>query len=290
MKYRSLFVVFVLLVVLSIAACDVVEPAPTLPPPPTSVNNDQPPAIVIEGGTVPAVEGEVPGNGRCEFLADPHSIRQPWPPPATPTEAPEPIIDPAQMPAISHDLLFVGHGKLKRWQRDGNVVTLLADDVVDYSLSRDGRQAVVSQLTASTDISNTVTAVTETIDTYSLTYLNLETSGSQVLVPAVNGSLNAPLVFSLAQDGKHLAFSGLGVNNPETLVFGEEIITELYVVETETGLLPEKIHNCIDRCLGQVWHQDNNFFVFSDRDGLYLYNLAANEPEMLKNGDTGGGV
>ncbi len=284
MKYRSLFVVFVLLVILSVAACDAVEPVPTLPPPPTSVNSDQPPAIVIEGGAVPAGEGEARETAVAN--SSPTPVETPTlAPTVTPTEAPDPAIDPAQMPAISHDLLFVGHGKLKRWRRDGNVVTLLDGDVVDYSLSKDGRRVVVSQLIASTEISNTVTAVMETIDTYSLTYLNLETGGSKQLISDLN-NMGSP-DFQLSQDGNHLAVSGLGLGDPESLTLGEDLMAELYVMETETGQTQEKVGDCAGECQHPLWHQDNNFFVFGNDTGLFLKNLAGKEPELLLSGDDG---
>ncbi|PIE82159.1 MAG: hypothetical protein CSA11_01480 [Chloroflexi bacterium] len=288
MKRCSLFLVFGLLVIVSVVACAVVEPFPTLPPPPTAVNREQPPAVGMEGGSVPAAADDAQETAVAESPSPPVATPT-LAPTATPTEFPELVINPAQMPAISHDLLFVGRGKLQRWQRDGNVVALVEDDVVDYMLSKDSRWAVVSQLMASTEISNTITAVTETIGTYRLTYLNLETGRRQLLVPAVNASLNAPLVFTLSQSGKYLAFSGLGLGEPEALVLGEKPTTELYVAEPEAGLPPKKIYDCLDRCLGQLWLDDATF-VFSDSDGLYLYTVPGDRPRLLKSGDTGGGL
>ena len=283
MKVHFLLISLILLaIVVLLAACGVTDPAPTLPPPPTPVTDVQPPAIVVETTAVPDTDA------RETAVADssPTPIQTPTlAPTTTPTEPPDPVIDPAQMPAISHDLLFVGQGKLKRWQRDGQVVTLLDGDVVDYSLSADGRRAVVAQLLASTEISNTVTAVTETIATYALNYVNLETGSNQVILPAVNNS--SRLEYQLSQDGKHLAVSGLSLGDPESLVLGEEMMTELYVMETETGQSPEKLRDCAGTCRNPVWHQDNNFFVFGDGDGLFLYNLAAKEPELLLSSDDG---
>ncbi len=42
-----------------------------------------------------------------------------------------------------------------------------------------------------------------------------------------------------------------------------------------------------DYCYGIVWHQDNNFFVFGSDDGLFMYNLAAKEPELLIRSEAG---
>ncbi|MBE2220048.1 MAG: hypothetical protein IAF02_00825 [Anaerolineae bacterium] len=280
MTVRSLFFFLGLLVIVSLlAACGITEPSPTLPPPPTPVTSDQPPPIVIELGTLPATAQET-------AVADssPTPIQTPTlAPTATPTEEPEPVIDPAKMPAINQDLLFVGNGKLKRWQRDGNVVSLLDGDVVDYSLSKDGKQAVVAQLVASTEISNTVTAVTQTVNTYALNSVNLETGDTQRLVPAVN-SFKDP-AFQLSQDGRFVTFSGMGLGDAHALTLGEEVQNDLYVMEIGTGQSPKKIDACGAYCEGMVWHQDNNFFVFGSDDGLFLYNLAATKPELLLAGN-----
>ncbi len=116
MKYRSLaFPLLFLIIIVFLAACDVMEPAPTLPPLPPLGTSDQPPPLVLEVGTVPV---DVRETAVAE--SSPTPLQTPTlAPTVTPTEAPDPIINPAQMPAISHDLLFVGNGKFKRWQRDG---------------------------------------------------------------------------------------------------------------------------------------------------------------------------
>ncbi len=277
MKVRFLVAPFVLLTaILFLAACGLAEPAPTLPPPPTLAADGKPPAIVVDGGT--AVADSSPTPLQTTPMETPTLA-----PTATATALPDPVINPAQMPAISHDLLFVGQGKLKRWQRDGQVVTLLSGDVVDYSLSADGKRAIVAQLVAATEISNTVTAVTETIKTFALNEVNLETDGSEMMIPAANS--HRPLAFQLSPDGKHLAFSAFGLGEPTSLVLTEKPTTGLYVMALESGLPPVKVRDCAGVCSGLVWHQDNNFFVFGDDEGLFLYNLAAKAPERLTGGE-----
>ncbi|MFO7679540.1 MAG: hypothetical protein R6X34_05765 [Chloroflexota bacterium] len=282
MKYRVLAFTLVFFVMIAfLAACGVTEPSPTLPPPPTPLTDGPPPPIVVEGVTVAADEG-VRETAVAE--SSPTPVETPTlAPTATPTELPEPVINPAQMPAINNDLLFVGNGKLKRWQRDGQVVTLLDGDVVDYSLSADGKRAIVAQLVASTEISNTVTAVTQTVKTYAMNYVNLETGDTQLLIPAIYSFIEPS--FQLSQDGRHLAISGLGLGDPESLTLGEKVLNELYVMEIGTGQPPKKVHECGFYCEGIVWHQDNNLFVFGSDDGLFLYNLAGKEPELLLRGE-----
>jgi len=184
MKVRIL----VFLSVLLLAACDVAEPSPTLPLPPTPLTDEPPPPIVVEGVTVAADEG-----------ARETAVAESSPTPVeTPTLAPTatPIIDnqdeglveivaAGPLPAVNQDLLLIAAGGLKRWGRNGQVQTLIpggdeaasevsrstepiVGDVTGYSVSADGRRAAVVRLTASTEISNTITAVTETIHTYEL--------------------------------------------------------------------------------------------------------------------------
>ena len=307
MTVRSLtFALILLTTIVFLTACGITEPSPTLPPPPTPVTSDQPPAIVLELGTVPADARET-----AVAESSPTPIQTPTlAPTATPIMDNEDaglveIINARSLPAINQDLLFIADGSLKRWGRDGQVLTLvtggdesvseesrltnepIVGDVTGYSLSGDGRRAAVVRLIASTEISNTVAAYTETVQTFELSYLNLENGSSQVLVPAVSGYY-APS-FQLSQDGKHVAFSSLGLGAADSLTLGnyEDIVGELFVAATETGLPPEKVGVCNVMCQNPVWHQDNNFFVFGDGSGLRLYNLSASQPELLVSGDNG---
>ena len=268
------FLVF-LAVVLLLSACDTVQAVPTLPPPTLGASNQLSTLVIEEGSAMPGVElRETPIAS-----SSPTPINTPTRAPmAIPTERSVPDIDPAQMPTISHDLLFLEDGRLKRWQQDGRIITLVDGDVVNYALSEDGKHAVVAQLLSSTEISNAAT-----VKTYAVNYVNLETGESKRLIPNLN-NFGDPH-FQLSQDGKHLAVSGLGLGDPNSLILGEEVMTELYVVETESGQLLEKMGDCARVCQYPVWHHDNKFFVYGDDAGLFLRNLAGEAPELLLSGD-----
>ncbi len=301
---KLILLVTVLLVLLAACGSDSSGQA-TLPPPPTPLEN-KPPALVVTQQALPTL-----GPGERETAvaqSSPTPVETPTlAPTATPQSLPaDPQSQPVtagNLPAVSHDLLFIGDGALRRWQAASRqVVTLLpggdeaasddkrnqwlqpiVGDVADYALSQDGRRALVARLTHTTQISNTATAITETIHTYELSYLNLETGDRRVLVTAVS-DIGAP-AFALSPDGRQAAFGGLGLGEASALVLTADLNGQLYVVETETGAPPELVEPCSGLCRSMVWHQDNNFFVFGDKRGLLLYNLSASRPELLASSD-----
>lgn len=299
MKIRVVvFALGLLGLLLVMAGCAGGDAQATLLPPPTPVGNQPPAAVTLAQPTAAA-----PGLETAVAESSPTPFETPTlAPTATPkTETADPQSQPAaagNLPATSHDLLFIAEGALQRWQAASRqVVTLIpggdeaageeqrsmgqpvVGDVVGYSLSRDGRRAAVARLTATTPISDTTNAVTVTVQTYALTYLDLETSSQRELVPAVN--ILGRLSFALAQDGRHLAFGGWSLGQPGSTLPAGEQTGSLYVVETETGAPPKTVGTCAAQCHDFVWHQDNNFFVFGDGGGLYLYNLSASRPELL---------
>ena len=42
-----------------------------------------------------------------------------------------------------------------------------------------------------------------------------------------------------------------------------------------------QVRDCAGRCFDPVWHIENNLVAFADEAALWLYNIAAREPEML---------
>jgi len=299
MKIRIVIFALALLALMMVAVgCGSSQGQATLPPPPTPVGN-QPPAVV----TLAQPTAVAPGLETAVAESSPTPFETPTlAPTATPkTETADPQSQPAaagSLPPTSRDLLFIAEGALQRWQAASRqVITLMpggdaaaaeeprglgqpvVGDVVGYSLSRDGRRAAVARLASTTPISDTTHAVTVTVQTYALTYLDLETGSQRDLVPAVN--ILGRLSFALSPDGRYVAFGGWSLGQPGSALPAGEQIGSLYVVETETGAPPETIGPCAAQCHDFVWHQDNNFFVFGDGGGLYLYNLSASRPELL---------
>jgi hypothetical protein len=42
-----------------------------------------------------------------------------------------------------------------------------------------------------------------------------------------------------------------------------------------------QVRDCAGRCFDPVWHIENNLVAFADEAALWLYNIAASEPEVL---------
>jgi len=300
MKIRIVIFALGLLAVVALAAgCAGGDAPATIPPPPTPLEN-QPPAeaTVINQPTAVAPELETAVAGSSPTPVETPTLA---PTATAKAETADPQSQPVaagSLPPTSYDLLFIAEGALKRWQAaSGQVLTLIpggdeaasdekrdaglpiVGDVAGYSLSRDGRRAAVARLTASTPISDTTNAVTVTVQTYALSYLDLETGSQRELVPAVN--IVGRLSFALSQDGRHLAFGGWSLGQPSGSLASGAQNGSLYMVETETGAAPQTISSCAPQCHDFVWHPDNNFFVYGDGGGLFLYNLSASQPELL---------
>ncbi|MBK8987238.1 MAG: hypothetical protein IPM39_14350 [Chloroflexi bacterium] len=292
---------------LFLSACGRQETSVTLSPPPTSVN--LPPAIISEGQ--PTAVTNNPAVETAAAASSPTPFETPTLAP-TATSASQPADSQSQpvavdsLPATTHDLLFIADGALKRWQAGARqVVTLLpggdetADgqkraagqplivgDVTSYDLSQDGRRALVARLTHSANIANTAAAITTTLYTYELIYLDLETGSRRVLATAVN-DLSTP-TFTLSPDGRRAAFGALSLGDGATqAVTDARVYGQLYVMDTEAAAPPRQVDTCDGLCQSPVWHQDNNFFVFGDERGLLLYNVSASRPELLAAGDDG---
>ena len=171
---------------------------------------------------------------------------------------------------------FIADGQLKHWHRNGDVETVFYENVVDYSLSADGQHAVVALNAVSPQIANTVTTVTQTLDASSLNYVNLVTGENYPLIPEIQH--DSEIRFQLSQDGMHLVLSGLTIGNHKSSVTTDE---KLYVVKVAAGSSPAEIYSCAGRCKNLLWHPDNHEFLFSDDNGLFLYDQISNESQSL---------
>jgi hypothetical protein len=299
MNAQRLQPIVLLLTLLLLAACRGDEPEPNLLlPPPTPLQTSLPPAIVAPvDGTIVPLETAVAASSPTPFET-PTLIPSPTPGLASSDPQAQTVSPGASLPPTTNDLLFITDGSLKRWgTASRQVTTIIAGgtetavsgprawgqpipgDVTDFTINQDGRRALVARLMASTPVSDTVTAVTVTIRTYELSYLNLETGGSRVLAPAVNDL--SDLSFALSPDGRYAAFGGLSLGEVSPLPLTSEANGQLYVVETEGSAGPRLVDACAGFCRSPLWHQDNIFFVFGDGRGLMLYNITATRPELL---------
>lgn len=307
MNTRLLLPILVILTLLLLAACRGDEPEPNLLlPPPTPLQTSLPPAIVAPlEGTLAPLETAVADATPTPFET-PTLIPSPTAGLALPDPQAQTVSPGALLPPSTHDLLFIADGALKRWAANARqVMTVVAGgpetavtgprawgqpipgDVTDFAISQDGRRALVARLMATTPVSDTTTAVTVTIRTYELSYLNLETGGSRVLAPAVNDL--SDLSFALSPDGRYAAFGALSLGEVAAQPLTEAPNGQLYVADAESGAAPRLVGDCDGFCRDPLWHQDNIFFVFGDGRGLMLYNITATRPELLISSADGSG-
>lgn len=288
-------------------ACSLVTPQETItiPPPPTTSGgqaapgSDSGPEATLDTGTEPTAE------------SSPSSPATPAPTGATPTLAatvtlaptPSPVpvatldveLDPplqsvgsGPLPPTTRDLLFIADGALKLWSHESRQVetllpggqetseqprtsslTQLRDDITDYAVSDDGRTLVAARLTHNEPLTNTA------VHQYQLLWYDLDSRDSRVLAPTVTGLQE----FALSPDGRRLAFTAADLRPVSPA--RDEIQRHFYLLGTGGGEQPVRLAACAPNCFGIAWHPENNLVTWADRESLWLYNLAAREPEVL---------
>ncbi|GJM40562.1 MAG: hypothetical protein DHS20C20_08440 [Ardenticatenaceae bacterium] len=285
----AFFFVFMLFA-FSACAADVLTESTPIPPPPNAdndVGSDEVAVSTLEPSPLPE-----------------DTAVQPTPtlfPSATPTaEAPPTAVaDSATqaepLPATSRDLLFLADGAFKQWNHaTSQIETIVAGatstnptpdnpdkptigSITAYAMNADGKRAVVARVTNSTNAPDVQNAPAEY--GYELLFVDMISREVWTLVPQVDNLQG----FELSPDAQQLAFIGSGLNGNPDAVSNEPIPTNLYVMETGGGNPANlrTVHRCQRLCSSPEWHIENNLMVFGDDDALWLYNIAAAEPERL---------
>ncbi|MCC6605468.1 MAG: hypothetical protein IT327_19835 [Anaerolineae bacterium] len=299
MTKHRLLTLFLLLLA-SLAACTgdtFSEPTP-IPPPPTSSDGQNPPAaatitpVANADATEPAAEPTPTLVATVTPTAEAVATAV--------TNPPVQVITSQPLPASSRDLLFLADGAFKRWnQANGQIETLVpgpnssapenADEpeigrVTDYSMSVDGKRAVVARLLRIATDPNIENAQPET--SHELLFVDMVSGEIWTLVPQVD-NLGT---FQLSPNAQQLAFAATGLDGiPDASSStadaenGEPLPNNLYVMATGGGSPGSitQVRDCIGRCFNPVWHVENNLVAFADEEALWLYNIAAREPELL---------
>ena len=288
----KLFLFIILL--LTAVSCTAEEESTPLELPPTPTLS---PAVVTQGEEVSttgggAVSTPLPITPATTATAEPL---------ATATTIP-PVTE--GLPTTSKDLLFLADGALKLWRHNpARIDTLMmggtavspeeypgqrirqprVGDVAGLSVSSDGTQAVIARLVSETPyIVTPDQPYTNTVGTYEIILLNVATGEQRPLIPAIHNTTIPG--FTIAPNGQTVAISGLGVGSLEGLALGVEMEATLYVMETAVGSAPTAIDICANMCSSIIWHTDGNLFVYGNQDGLKMFNLSANAPELLVDG------
>ncbi|MBK8902141.1 MAG: hypothetical protein IPM53_13230 [Anaerolineaceae bacterium] len=303
MTKQRLLILFLLLLVASLAACTgdtFSEPTP-IPPPPTSDEGVNQPAatntpIANADATEPAAEPTptlvATATATAEVMA------------TAVTDPPIQAINSQPLPASSRNLLFLADGAFKRWnQANGQIETIVPGpdptgrvqdetlpldqfigDVTAYSTNADGKRAVVARLLAEQPVGEPEAGLAET--SHELLFVDMVSGEIWTLMPQVDNLGD----FQLSPDAQQLAFAATGLDGiPDApgsgvdFENGEPIPNNLYVMATGGGnpASVNQVHDCAGRCFAPVWHVENNLVAFADEAALWLYNIAAREPEML---------
>lgn len=282
--YRFVWMLCLLWVVGMLVACT--EAAPTLLPTPvmpTAVaDNSQPDPTTAPAATTTTTDDLLPTPtlaATSTAVVTPTPLPQTDPPLATPDAA---------LPPITRDLLLIGDGALKVWDKDLRRVDVIlpggdeaavgeqrrevgpiAGDITGYSTSDSGRSIVAAQLT----VRDTVTE-TMPLNQYALIHVDLSDRSPRVLLPnAVN-----LWDFAISGDGRYaLAITTTGMELTDL----DRYPGAVFLIDIGSGQATQ-VADCPQGCSGVAWHPDSQNVVWGDLErGLFLLNVASDSPQLL---------
>ena len=275
------------------------EPTPIPPPPDTNV--------VAETAVPPTIANPTPVP--TELALEPTPTLSPTVTTTvidlSPGESNPPVqvISSQPLPSSSRDLLFLADGAFKQWNHaNGQIETVVAGsdpntrltepenqithfigDIFDYSMSADGKRAVVARLLATETITRTLTETDESYEdiefAYELLFVDMISREVWTLVPQVDNLGE----FQLSPDAQQLTFTATGLDGIPETALDERPPENLYIVATGGGTPSSlrQVYTCQTRCHSLAWHVESNLLAFADGAALWLYNIVASEPEML---------
>lgn len=268
------------------------EPTP-IPPPPTSGSEDENTAVT-DPTPIPT---EVPDETAIEPTP---TLIPTMTPTATAaatavTNPPVQVISSQPLPATSRDLLFLADGAFKQWNHTtGQIETIVPGPatsnptpenpdipeigtITDYSMSADGKRAVVARVLSTA--TNPDLEYTQPEFTHELLFIDMISREVWTLVPQVD-NLEA---FQLSPDAQQLAFVGSGLDGIPDAIDSDPIANNLFVMATGGGNpgSVRQVYSCQSRCIHPEWHIESNLVAFGDSTALWLYNIAADEPELM---------
>lgn len=300
MHLKRLIIAFIfLLTLVGLAACtsEILTESTPIPPPPNA-DNDEGTDAAVDATALPSP---------LPLLEEEETAVQPTPT-LVPTETatieaqatavtnpPVQVISSQPLPASSRDLLFIADGAFKQWNHasgqietivaatDGenltpeNQETMIAGSITNFVMSADGKRAVVARVLNAANAPEVQNAPAEF--SYELLFVDMISREVWTLVPQVDNLAG----FDLSPNAQQLAFIGSGLDGIPDATSNAPVATNLYVMETGGGNPANlrQVYACQPYCRGPEWHIESNLLAFGDDDALWLYNIAASEPEML---------
>jgi hypothetical protein len=204
-------------------------------------------------------------------------------------------------PHMTYDVIFLIDGKIRLLKHDtGEIETLLAPDVLKYSLSTNGQWLVAAK------------QVDSNPDNYELVLLNLVNRHSQIVAKDVHCLHD----FTISPDGKRLLYIADDWNSEKQICqmaierqgqeFGEAFYDSIYhppfsrnlggtiyVADFENtssttigycnSTIREDEHlSRFSLCISAYWTLDSENIIWFDSEGIWLADLTSNQPVKLR--------
>ncbi|NKQ35278.1 MAG: hypothetical protein HF973_06615 [Chloroflexi bacterium] len=299
--YTQLLKIGLLAGLIVLVACGsetAVTPTPILPPPNISAGGkDAAAGATLAPGVVPSVTPEGDTAVTPTPTLAPTNTPTPTPEATAVTDPPTQAVTLAPLPATGRDLLFLADGAFRRWNHNTRQIeTILpgpdpasrirneetrlpnfVGDITHYVVSADGKRAVLARLKAA-ELIGELDGPNMPQQSYELLFIDMISREVWTLVPQIDNLRG--LAFSA--DAQQLAFVGTGLDGTKPPAPEEPLPDKLFVLPTGGGNPGpiRQIRVCEPTCTGLSWHPDNNLLAFGDEAALWLFNLAASEPEM----------
>ncbi len=293
-----------------VVGCDVLPQAPT--PLPLRPTLQVEPLIVTATAVPVAGQNEAGGRGDDGGVEEVPDDREGEPvetptlaptitPSPTPLGTPETLppleaADVNNLPATERDLLFVADGSLKLWTAHNRQISeLMGGGVTHMAISADGNRVVVARLLSDLSLSsgdgeplpvvmdgdsadNGLMRYTE----HEIIWIDVVSKEQWVIAPRI------ALLHSLAvsPDQRYISLTGLDVSAvPLTIddVEDEAMLfpgIKLYLASPPTSGIRE-IGACQDLCGRMSWRQDSTLFAYSDRAGMWLFDVNNTQPQQV---------
>ncbi len=176
----------------------------------------------------------------------------------TPESSPEGTTTP--LPGVTSDLVFLADGRLASWNHASGRISVLAMNVVDYSLNANGQGIAILR---------TKGVAANGITLYDLVFMEVDSRQSTVL------EQNSPRLFNIliSPDSLRIAYTS------------QEQGGSIYLTPSNSAGQSVKIGTCAREhelvCDANItWSPDSSELLWSDQQGIWLADVEADPPHL----------